>query len=97
MPTIASLAAAAQGLSRREAWSIGILMNTRGPMELVVANIGLDLGVINPPVFFALVLMAMVTTLMTTPMLRRVLRHTEFGRLVEDARFGRRVEPSPAG
>jgi Kef-type K+ transport system membrane component KefB len=90
------LAAAAQGLPARDAWSIGILMNTRGLMELVVANIGLDLGVINRPVFFALVMMAVVTTLMTTPLLRRALRHTHFAPLVERAAFARGVEPSPA-
>ena len=91
-----SLAAAAQGLPRRDAWSIGILMNTRGLMELVVANIGLDLGVINRPVFFPLVLMAVVTTLMTTPLLRRALRDTDFAPLVDRAAFARGIEPSPA-
>ena len=91
------LAAAAQGMPPRDAWSVGILMNTRGLMELVVANIGLDLGVINEPVFFALVLMAVVTTLMTTPLLRRALRHTDFAPLLERAAFSRHAAPSPVG
>jgi Kef-type K+ transport system membrane component KefB len=90
-------AAALQRLPSRDAWCVGVLMNTRGLMELVVVNIGLDLGVINRPVFFMLVLMAVVTTYMTTPLVRRVLRDTPFEELVERAPFGRRAEPSPAG
>jgi len=57
-------------MPRREAWAIGMLMNTRGLMELVVVNIGLDLGVIPHSVFFMLVLMAVVTTYMTAPLVR---------------------------
>jgi Kef-type K+ transport system membrane component KefB len=49
---------------------LGALMNTRGLMELVVLNIGLDLGVITPTLFAMMVIMALVTTFMTTPMLR---------------------------
>ena len=44
-------------------------MNTRGLMELIVLNIGLDLGVISPTLFAMMVLMALVTTLATTPLL----------------------------
>ena len=44
-------------------------MNTRGLMELIVLNIGLDLGVITPPLFAMMVVMALVTTLATTPLL----------------------------
>ena len=47
-------------------------MNTRGLMELVVLNIGLDLGVISPALFAMMVLMALVTTFMTTPVLARI-------------------------
>lgn len=57
------------GMSWREAGSIGVLMNTRGLVELVALNIGLDIGVISPLVFTLLVLMAIITTLMTTPLL----------------------------
>ena len=46
-----------------------ILMNTRGLMELVVLNVGLDLGVISPPLFTMMVIMALVTTAMTAPLL----------------------------
>jgi Kef-type K+ transport system membrane component KefB len=51
------------------AWSLGVLMNTRGLMELIVLNIGLNLGVITPTVFAMMVIMALVTTLATTPLL----------------------------
>jgi Kef-type K+ transport system membrane component KefB len=57
------------GQSWRDSLSIGALMNTRGLMELVVLNIGYDLGVLSPEVFAMLVLMALVTTFMTGPAL----------------------------
>jgi hypothetical protein len=50
-----------------------VLMNTRGLMELIVLNVGLDLGVISPTLFTMLVLMAIVTTVMTVPLLKVVL------------------------
>ena len=62
-------AARLTGSDRREAASLGILMNTRGLMELVVLNIGLDLGILSPALFAMFVLMAVVTTLATTPIL----------------------------
>ena len=49
-------------------------MNTRGLMELIVLNIGLDLGLISPTLFAMMVLMALVTTLATTPMLDALTR-----------------------
>jgi Kef-type K+ transport system membrane component KefB len=58
------------GMSWREAGVIGILMNTRGLIELVVLNIGLDIGVISPTMFTMMVMMALATTLMTTPLLQ---------------------------
>jgi len=60
------------GTSWREAAALGILMNTRGLMELVILNIGLDIGVISPAMFSIMVLMALVTTFMTTPLLEWV-------------------------
>ena len=57
------------GLGWRDAAALGILMNTRGLMELIVLNIGLDLGVISPTLFAMLVIMAVVTTVMTSPLL----------------------------
>ena len=64
------IAARWAGLPGREAAAIGALMNTRGLVELVVLNLGLSLGVISPALFAMLVLMALATTAMTTPLLR---------------------------
>jgi Kef-type K+ transport system membrane component KefB len=63
-------AARLTGLSWRNAAALGALMNTRGLMELIVLNIGLDLGVISPTLFAMMVLMALVTTMMTSPAVR---------------------------
>jgi Kef-type K+ transport system membrane component KefB len=65
----AFVAARLTGLPWRESAALGILMNTRGLMELIVLNIGLDLGVISPTLFAMMVLMALATTMMTTPVL----------------------------
>lgn len=73
-----TLAARITGLSWREAGALGVLMNTRGLMELVVLNIGLDIGVLSPAMFTMMVLMALVTTFMTAPMLEWIY----FSRLV---------------
>jgi Kef-type K+ transport system membrane component KefB len=64
-----AVAARLTGLGWRQAASLGILMNTRGLMELIVLNLGLDLGVLSPKLFAMLVLMALVTTFATTPIL----------------------------
>jgi Kef-type K+ transport system membrane component KefB len=68
-------AARLAGMEWRDAVSLGILMNTRGLMELVILNIGLDIGVISPAVFSMMVLMALVTTFMTTPLLEWAYPH----------------------
>jgi Kef-type K+ transport system membrane component KefB len=65
-------AARMAGVAWRDATSLGILMNTRGLMELIALNIGLDIGVISPTVFTIMVLMALVTTFMTSPLLEWV-------------------------
>ncbi len=64
------IAARSTGLGWRESSSLGVLMNTRGLMELIVLNIGLDLGVISPTLFAMMVIMALVTTLTTSPLLK---------------------------
>jgi Kef-type K+ transport system membrane component KefB len=64
------LAARLTGAGWRHAAALGVLMNTRGLMELVVLNIGLDLGVISPALFAMLVLMAVVTTMATAPLVQ---------------------------
>lgn len=66
------LSARFNGMSWRESAAVGILMNTRGLVELVILNIGLDLGILSPALFSIMVLMALVTTLMTTPLLRLI-------------------------
>ena len=68
------LAAKFTGQSWSDSFAIGALMNTRGLMELIVLNIGFDLGVLSPTVFTMMVLMALVTTLMTCPALSWIER-----------------------
>lgn len=63
------IAARVGGIENREASALGWLMNTRGLTELIVLNIGLSLGVISPLLFTMLVIMALVTTFMTSPLL----------------------------
>lgn len=60
-------------IPRRESAALGILMNTRGLMQLIVLNIGLDLKVLSPQLFAMFVLMAVITTLMTAPILDRLI------------------------
>jgi Kef-type K+ transport system membrane component KefB len=64
------VAARLTGLRWRDAAILGTLMNTRGLMELIVLNVGLDLQVITPTLFAMMVLMALVTTMMTAPVVR---------------------------
>lgn len=64
------------GFDSRNALSLGVLLNTRGLVELVVLNVGLDLGILTPELFSMMVVMALVTTLMTSPSLN-ALKVTE--------------------
>lgn len=66
------VAAKLTGLNWKMASALGILMNTRGLMELVVLNIGLEMGVISPTLFAMMVIMALVTTIATTPILHMI-------------------------
>jgi Kef-type K+ transport system membrane component KefB len=68
-----TLAARATGMSWRDASMIGVLMNTRGLMALIVVNVGLEAGILNDTAFFMLVMMAVVTTYMAAPLMRRLL------------------------
>jgi Kef-type K+ transport system membrane component KefB len=63
-----AVAARAMGLTWRDAAALGALVNTRGLMELIILNIGLDLGFITPTGFAMMVLMAVTTTMMTSPL-----------------------------
>jgi Kef-type K+ transport system membrane component KefB len=67
-------AAKLSGVGWRDATTLGVLMNTRGLMELIALNIGLDIGVISQTVFSMMVLMALVTTFMTSPLMKLVYR-----------------------
>ncbi len=78
-------AARLAGLPWDEALSLGVLMNTRGLMELVILSIGLDVGAISPTFYAMMVLMALATTVMTAPLLTLVAR----ARLRADARAAR--------
>lgn len=66
------VAARFSGVSKQDASALGWLMNTRGLTELIVLNIGLDLNVISPLLFTMLVIMALVTTFMTSPLIELI-------------------------
>ena len=69
-----AIAARLVGESWKDSLTVGTLMNTRGLMELVALNIGYEMGVLPPSIFVILVIMALVTTFMTTPLLHLVER-----------------------
>ena len=88
-----TVAARLTGLGWREAGAVGVLMNTRGLMELVFITIGLEIGVISPALFTMMVLMALVTTFMTSPLLEwiyptRLIRQETFGVVEEEKEYG---------
>lgn len=94
-----TLAARLSGLSPRESGCVGIMMNTRALMELIVINVGYELKVIPKDVFCMLVLMALLTTVMTSPILLRLMRGTELEPLIASSGFvspRRRRGPAPA-
>jgi len=68
------------GMNWSQSFSIGVLMNTRGLVELVVLNIGYDLGILSERIFAMMVIMALVTTFMTGPLLALVRRPEEISR-----------------
>jgi len=68
-----TLAARATGVPWRDAYMVGVLMNARALMALIVVNVGLQAGILNETSFFMLVTMAVVTTFMTVPLLRRAM------------------------
>lgn len=92
------LAARATGLPNREALGIGTLMNSRGLMELIIINIGLQRGVISEALFATLVIMAVITTLMASPIFEWLVgaRRPE-DEPTDDAPDGASLEPLPAG
>jgi Kef-type K+ transport system membrane component KefB len=70
----AALAARGLGVARHDAWSLGVLLSTRGLTELVVLSVGLSLGILNPHLYTVLVITAVVTTVATGPLLALVRR-----------------------
>jgi Kef-type K+ transport system membrane component KefB len=68
-----TLAARFVGIGWRDSVALAVLMNTRGLVELIVLNVGLDLGIVTPTLFTMLVVMALVTTFMTSPLLSVLL------------------------
>ncbi len=81
------IAARAGGFPSRDAACIGALMNTRGLMGLVVINVGRDLGVIPDSVYCMLTLTALVTTVMTMPLVLHFMRGTELEPFIRESRF----------
>jgi Kef-type K+ transport system membrane component KefB len=80
------IAARVTGLKWRDSAALGVLMNTRGLMELIVLNIGLELKVISPALFAMLVMMALVTTFATTPLLHLLTLRRPFESLNEESK-----------
>jgi Kef-type K+ transport system membrane component KefB len=72
-----TMAARMIGLSKPDSWRLGALMNTRGLMELIVLAIGLQLGLITQNLYAILVLVALITTMMTGPLLGLIDRHAK--------------------
>lgn len=81
------VAARLGGFSWREAFCVGALMNTRELMELVIITIGRDLGMIPDSVFCMLVLMALATTFMTTPLVVHARHGSELEPFIESSGF----------
>ena len=69
---VSALIVHASGMSWRESLAVGVLVNTKGLVELVILNVGLDLHILSPTLFSMMVIMALATTLMTTPLLALV-------------------------
>lgn len=82
------LAARATGISNREALGIGTLMNSRGLMELIIINIGLQRGIITSALFATLVIMAVATTLMASPLFELLVGKHDFAATQDGARDG---------
>jgi Kef-type K+ transport system membrane component KefB len=89
------IAARITGLGWRDGSALGVLMNTRGLMELIVLNIGLEMRVISPTLFAMLVIMALVTTFATTPILGLITRRQPMEGEVVAARHWPAVNVEP--
>lgn len=90
------MAARFAGFNWRDSSALGALMNTRGLMELIVLNIGYDMGILSPRIFAMMVVMALVTTLMTGPILSLLLRRRESSTAVVGEAHWQAVGKRPA-
>ena len=70
---VSALCVRASGMAWRDSLAVGVLVNTRGLVELVILNVGLELHIISPTLFSMMVIMALATTLMTGPLIDRIL------------------------
>lgn len=77
------LGALQSGMERREAWAVGFGLNARGAMEIVLGLLALQYGLIGAPLFVALVIMALVTSMMSGPIMARLLRGRKSRRLAD--------------
>jgi Kef-type K+ transport system membrane component KefB len=73
----AAFTAKVTGMTWKDSFALGVLMNTRGLVELVILNAGLDLGILSPTLFTMMVLMALGTTFMTSPILSAMKIHRQ--------------------
>jgi len=81
------VAARLSGLDNRQAACVGIMMNTRALMGLIAANIGREMGAITPEVYCMLVIMCALSTVVTWPILRRLIPGTEMGEAFEQSEY----------
>ena len=77
------LGARLAGTAWRESWAIGVAMNSRGAMEIILGLLALQAGIIEERMFVALVVMALVTSLVSGPLIQRILRRTRPRRLAD--------------
>src|SRR5579863_301573 len=89
----ATVAARLTGMGWREGAALGVLMNTRGLMELIVLNIGLELHIISPVLFAMMILMALATTFATTPIVHLLSSESEAG-MQPSTRYPQTREPA---
>ena len=87
------LAARASGFRWKEAGIIGAMMNARGLMALIAVNLGYELGVVPPSLYAVLVIMALITTMLTTPLLLWLRRGTELEEPIARSGFVRSFHP----
>lgn len=74
------------GMPRRDSWAVGFAMNARGAMEIVLGLLALEAGIIHQRLFVALVIMAIVTSMMSGPFMKMILQHTKARRLQDALR-----------